>query len=173
MKIAIMTAWNTEDSSAIHSRALVDEWMKLGHKVTVFSFFQEDYSSQEFTGKDGREVIRCFSRNGFFDPRPILTTDFDLFIVENLRMLPIEELAKIYPLIKSRSRTVHIVYEFKLPDEPKFYQFMWDKVVYYDKRQEFLKSVYPDARFIPFPSQKSEVRSQKGVKVKQSKFLHL
>ncbi|MBI4723300.1 MAG: hypothetical protein HY769_09975 [Candidatus Stahlbacteria bacterium] len=156
MKIAIMTAWNTEDSSALHSQALVAEWMKLGHKVTVFSFFREDYNSHQFTGTDGREVVRCFSRNGFLDPRPILTTDFDIFIVENLRTLPMEELAKIYSLIKSRSRTIHIVYEHKLPEKNEFYQFLWDKVVYYDNRQEFLKSVYPDARFIPFPSQKSE-----------------
>ncbi|MBE9593923.1 MAG: hypothetical protein IMF19_10655, partial [Proteobacteria bacterium] len=28
----------------------------------------------------------------------------------------------------------------------------WDKVIYFDERQEFLKDVYPDAEYIPFPS---------------------
>lgn len=151
MKITIMTAWNTDDSASIHSRALVDEWLDMGHKVTVFSFVQDDYEPYQLANKDERHVIRCFSKKGVMDPRPILTIDFDIFVVENLRMLPVDELAKIYPLIKSRSRTVHIVHEDKLPNKGWFYQFIWDKVVYYDARQDFLKEVYPDAEFIPFP----------------------
>lgn len=62
-------------------------------------------------------------RQDFLDPRPILTLDFDIFIfiVEDLRALPIGELAKIFERIKERARTVHIVHEDKLPEETWFY----------------------------------------------------
>lgn len=32
-----------------------------------------------------------------------------------------------------------------------FISFDWDAVVYFDERQDFLKKVYPDAHYIPFP----------------------
>jgi len=148
-----MTAFHTDDGASVHSETLVKAWMEMGHKIIVFSFIKEDFEPEQFTGKDERYVIRCFGakHNKFIDPRPILTTDFDIFVVENLRMLPVEELAKIFPLIRSRARTVHVVHESSLPEEIWFYRFLWDKVVYFDKRQDFLKDIYPDAKFIPFP----------------------
>lgn len=150
MKIAVMTSWNDETGAAVHAKALVKAWVEQGHKVTVFSFLKDEFGEDKFTGKDERYVIRCFGKN-FLDPRPILTSEFDIFVVEDLRALPVKQLAAIFPLIKERARTVHIVHEYKLPKETWFYQFLWDKVVYFDERQEFLKEVYPDAEFIPFP----------------------
>jgi hypothetical protein len=150
MKIAVMTSWNDETGAAVHAKALVNAWLEMGHKVTVFSFFRDDLGEEKFTGKDGREVIRCFRRS-CLDPRPLLTAEFDIFVVEDLRTLPVEQLAEIFPMIKSRSRTVHIVHEDTLPEEAWFYQLPWDKVVYFDERQEFLKDVYPNAEYIPFP----------------------
>lgn len=150
MKIAVMTHWNDETGAAVHAKALVNAWLELGHKVTVFSFLREEFGEGKFTGKDESYVIRCYGKNAL-DPRPILTSEFDIFVVEDLRTLPVEQLAKIFPMIKERARTVHIVHENKLPKEAWFYQLPWDKVVYFDERQEFLKDVYPDAEYIPFP----------------------
>ncbi|NQE05728.1 hypothetical protein C5S32_07650 [ANME-1 cluster archaeon GoMg1] len=150
MKIAVMTHWNDETGAAVHAKALVNAWIELGHKVTVFSFLREEFGEDKFTGKDERYVIRCFGKNSL-DPRPILTSEFDIFVVEDLRTLPVEQLAKIFPMIKEQARTVHIVHENKLPKEAWFYQLLWDKVVYFDERQDFLKDVYPDAGYIPFP----------------------
>jgi len=150
MKIAVMTSWNDETGAAVHAKALVKAWVEQGHKVTVFSFLKEECPKCRFTGKDERYVIRCFGKD-FIDPRQILRSEFDIFVVEDLRTLPVEQLAMIFPMIKERARTVHIVHEDKLPEETWFYQFLWDKVVYFDERQDFLKDVYPDADFIPFP----------------------
>lgn len=167
MKIALMTAWNTDDGASVHSQALAKAWIKMGHKVTVFSFVRDDFAPERFTEKDERFVIRCFGarQRNFIDPRPILATDFDIFVVENLRMFPVEELYRIFPLIRERSRTVHIVHESELPGETWFYQFVWDKVVYFDRRQDFLKEIYPHAEFIPFPCpparQGNQLRSRK------------
>ena len=150
MKIAVMTAWNDETGAAVHAKALVNAWRKLGHKVTVFSFLKGELEEDRFTGKDESYVIRCFGKE-FLDPRPILTSEFDIFVVEDLRALPVEQLAMIFPMIKERAFPVHIVHEDKLPKEAWFYQLPWDKVIYFDERQEFLKDVYPDAEYIPFP----------------------
>jgi len=166
MKIAVMTSWNDETGAAVHAKALVNAWMEMGHKVTVFSFLREELGEDKFTGKDERHVVRCFGRN-FLDPRPILTTEFDIFVVEDLRTLPVEQLARIFPMIKERAFPVHIVHEDKLPEEAWFYQFLWDKVVYFDERQEFLKDVYPDAEYIPFPCfpvrREDKIESRKGL----------
>ncbi len=153
MKIAVMTAFHTDDGASVHSEALVRAWIGMGHKVLVFSFVKDDFVSERFTGKDERHVIRCFGvrNNNYIDPRPILTAHFDIFVVENLRILPVGELAKLFPEIRNRSRTVHIVHESNLPEGIWFYQFLWDKVVYFDKRQVFLEGIYPNAEFIPFP----------------------
>jgi len=153
MHIAMMTAWNTDSGVAVHAEPIGKAWLEMGHEVTIFSHVEYDYHGEGFTGKDEDYVIRCIGtqRTNFLDPRPILTSNFDILVVQDLRMLPVENLAKIFPIIRSRARTVHIVHENSLPQEPWFYQFLWDGVVYFDERQEFLKDIYPYAKLIPFP----------------------
>ena len=153
MHIAMMTAWKTDSGVAVHAEPLGKAWLEMGHDVTIFSHIQDDYHGEGFTGEDEDCVIRCLGtqQTNFLDPRPILTTDFDILVVQDLRMLPVESLARIFPLLKSRSRTIHVIHENRLPEEPWFYQFDWDGVVYFDERQDFLKDVYPHAKLIPFP----------------------
>ncbi len=43
------------------------------------------------------------------------------------------------------------MHENHLPEEPWFYQIEWDAVVYFDERQKFIKKVYENAYYIPFP----------------------
>jgi len=153
MHIAMMTAWNTDSGVAVHAEPIGRAWREMGHDVTIFSHVTYDYHGEGFTQKDEDYVIRCLGtqRTNFLDPRPILTTNFDVLVIQDLRMLPVENLAKIFPLIRARARIVHVVHENRLPEEPWFYQFIWDGVAYFDERQEFLKEVYPDAKRIPFP----------------------
>jgi hypothetical protein len=153
MHIAMMTAWNTDSGVAVHAEPVAKAWRTMGHKVSIFSHIKDDYHGEGFIRKDEDYVIRCFGtqKTNFLDPRPILTEDFDFLVVQDLRMLPIENLSKIFSLIKHRARTVHVVHENTLPEEPWFYQFDWDGVAYFDERQNFLEDVYPCARHIPFP----------------------
>lgn len=153
MHIAMISAWNTDSGVAVHAEPIGKAWKEMGHELTIFSHVQYDYHGEGFNAKDEDYVIRCIGtqRTNFLDPRPILTTNFDILVVQDLRMLPVENLSRIFPLIRNRARTVHIVHENKLPEETWFYQFLWDGVVYFDERQEFLKEVYPNAKLIPFP----------------------
>lgn len=153
MHIAMMTAWNTDSGVAVHAEPIGRAWKKMGHDVTIFSHIPNDYHGEGFTRDDEDYVVRCFGtqKTNFLDPRPLLTTNFDILVVQDLRMLPVESLSKIFPLIKRKARTVHVVHENQLPQEAWFYQFDWDGVVYFDDKQNFLNDVYPHAKFIPFP----------------------
>lgn len=155
MKIAMMSAWNTDSGVAVHAEPIGKAWIKMGHKLIVFSFIKDDFHGEGFTGEDEDFVIRCFGtdfRTKFLDPRPFLTTDYDIFVAQDIGVLPKENLIKIFHLIKKKAPTVHIVHENTLPKDASFYWFPWDAVVYFDKRQEFLKKVYPtNAYYIPFP----------------------
>lgn len=153
MHIAMMTAWNTDSGVAVHAEPIGRAWHEMGHEVTIFSHVAYDYHGEGFTSKDEGYVVRCIGtqRTNYLDPRPILTTNFDILVVQDLRMLPVDNLAKIFPLLRNRARVVHVVHENRLPEEAWFYQFLWDGVIYFDERQEFLKEVYPNAKLIPFP----------------------
>jgi len=153
MKIGMMSAWNTDSGVAVHAEPVGKEWLKMGHELTVFTFKKDDFHGEGFTAEDEDYVIRCFGtrRTNLLDPRPILTRNFDVFVVQDIGMLPIDSLANIFSLISKRSKTVHIVHENRLPEESWFYRFDWDGVVYFCHRQDFLKSVYPEAKMIHFP----------------------
>lgn len=154
-KVAMMTAWNTDSGVAIHAEPIGKAWMEMGHELRVFTFLKEDFHGEEITAEDEPFVTRCFGTStgtNYLDPRPILAADYDFFIVEDLGMLPKEKLAQIFPAIKRKAKTIHVVHDVFPSPDPTFYQFDWDAVVYFDPRQgEFLRRIYPDARYIPFP----------------------
>ena len=154
MKIALMSAWNTDSGVAVHAEPLGKAWIEMGHKITVFSFIKDDFHGEGFTGEDEDFVVRCFGTDEgtkYLDARPFLTSTYDIFVVEDLEMLPKDPLSKIFSLIKRKAKTVHIIHENALPENPAFYQFDWDAVVYFDERQSFLRDVYRNTYYIPFP----------------------
>jgi len=172
MKIGMMAAWNTDSGVALHAEPVGKAWLEMGHELTVFTFVKDDYHGDGFTAEDEDYVTRCFGtrkKTDFLDPRPILSRTFDIFVVQDLNMLPVDNLAKIFPLIRKRAKTVHIVHESGLPEEPWFYQFDWDGVVYFCRRQSFMKEVYPEAKLIHFPcfplrrKDKTEARKRLGL----------
>ncbi|MFH1552664.1 MAG: glycosyltransferase [Candidatus Omnitrophota bacterium] len=157
MKIGIMAAWNTNSGVAMHAEPIGKAFREMGHKITVFTFHKNDYHGEGITAKDESYVKRCFgTRTGTeaLDPRPFMETNFDILLVEDLGMLPADKLANIIPLIKRKAKVLHVVHENKICDHSWFYKIDWDKVVYFDHRQDFLKKIYPDAEHIPFPCYK-------------------
>lgn len=167
----MISAWNTDSGVAVHAEPIGKAWIKMGHQLTVFSFIKDDFHGEGFTGEDEDYVIRCLGtkNTNFLDPRPILRQTFDIFVVQDIMVLPIENLAKIYPVIHKKSKTVHIVHENKLPEDPRFYQFDWDGVIYFSRRQNFLDAVYPEAKRIHFPC----FSLRKGNKIEARKKLDL
>lgn len=154
MKIAFMAAWNTNSGVAMHAEPIGKALRAMGHDLTVFTFHKNDYHGECITAKDEKFVKRCFgTRNGTnaLDPRPFVDGKYDILMVEDIGMLPVDKFANLMPVLKRKTKLIHVVHENMMCDHSWFYKIEWDKVVYFDHRQDFLKKVYPDAVYIPFP----------------------
>jgi len=161
-KIAIMTAWNVDSGVFFHAYPLVRAWLEMGYDVKVLSFVREDFHGTVMFGPDEPFVIRCFGtsvKTNYLDPRPLLTLDYDVLIVEDLKMLPMSKLALIWHHVRGKAKVlIHVLHEntiygSKPPQPPEFYALDWDFVVYIDERQAwFAKAIYGErARYIPWP----------------------
>ncbi len=158
MKIGIMGAWNTDSGAAIHSELIGRSFIELGHEVVVFTFFRESIHGTAIVGEDEDYVIRCFTLSSAKNPEllatPFLCHEYEFFIVEDLGMLPQDHLGKIFHWIKRRAKTVTVIHDGNLKEDPSFYQFDWDAIVCFDERYyNFLKLAYPEEiiHIIPFP----------------------
>lgn len=157
MRISLISAWNTDSGSGIHAEFIAREWIKMGHKVSVFSFIKSDFHGKNFLREDEPYVTRCFGtpRTNFLDPRPIIKTPLDILVVEDLGMLPKDKLAKIFPNLKEKVKaTINIIHDNELSSDPSYYQFDWDKVIVFDERyKEIFKEVYSkkEIEIIPYP----------------------
>lgn len=156
MKITIMSRWNIPCGVSTHAELLGRALVQMGHKLKVLA--PVEYEGYQ-TNKDEPYVLRCFrlpkGKEGFFfNHEPFLEDDCDVFMVQNLEILPMENLLKIYPKIKEKAKTVFVVHEGKPPKNSTFYKFDWDAIVCFDERyREFLCKIYSDEKIhiIPYP----------------------
>lgn len=162
MKIGMMTRWNMPCGVSTHAELIGRAWVDMGYKLRVFAPVESEIQHSCLTNKDESYVVRCYrlgsdGRKGeksLFNPIPFVEEDFDVFVVQNLEIMPMQQLLDIYPLIKEKSKTVLVVHEGKLPDNPYFYKFQWDAIVCFDERYKvFLKEVFPEKKIkvIPYP----------------------
>jgi len=162
MKIAMMTPWNTSCGVAMHAELIGREWVKMGHELKVLAPIERE--TQPVTGKDEPYVARCYTMDREFikgilkplslDPRPFLDLDYDLFIVQNLELMPMHELLKLWPNIREKASTVLVIHEGYLPPYPEFYAFNWDAIACFDERYVVdLGRKFPLERIhvIPYP----------------------
>ncbi|MEF9425714.1 MAG: hypothetical protein L0956_00520 [Candidatus Mariimomonas ferrooxydans] len=176
MKIGMISAWNQDSGASIHAELIGREWIKMGHKLSVFSFLKTDFHGTAIVGEDENYVTRCFTTSQaerpFLNALPILKADYDIFITQDLGMLPQDELAKIFNHIKQLAKTVTIIHHNELPSNPSFYQFDWDSIVCFDDRYyNFLRTAFPEEKLhiIPFPC----YPLKKGDKLKAREKLNL
>jgi hypothetical protein len=158
MKIAMISAWNEDSGVSVHAELIGREWVNMGHTLKVDSFFSHDFHGTAIVGKDEEYVSRCFTtptfKQPYFDPRPILEADYDIFVAQDLGMLPKDGLGKIFPHIQRKASTLTIIHDRAPSDDPSFYQFDWDRIVCFDTRyKEFLNKYFPEEKIciIPFP----------------------
>lgn len=183
MQIAMMSRWNAACGVSVHAELIGRAWSQMGDKVIIFAPIE--HSSTIVTNKDEPDVIRCYRLNSyysklkpwkdeprFFNPTPFLENDYDLFVAQNLEILPMKPLLEIYPQIKKKARTLMVVHEGKLPQDPDFYKFDWDRIVCFDERyKRFLIKAFPEdkIKIVPYPCHPVK----HGDKVKSRKMLGL
>lgn len=175
MKIGMMTCWNRSCGASVHAEFIGKEWVRNGHELTIFAnkgfYFSPD---EAITAKDETYVIRNFStprwrKYKFFDPLPFLKTNFEIFVVQNLDVMPKKELLKIFPEIRKKAKTVLVIHEGLLPQDPNFYRFDWDAIVCFDERyRRFLLKAFPDKKIhiIPYPCHILQKGNKKEAKEK-------
>ncbi len=158
MNIGMMSAWNSDSGVSVHAELIGREWVRMGHRLHVFSFSASDFHGTAIVGEDEDYVVRCFTTsncaNRYLDPRPILVADYEVFVVQDLGMLPKDELAKIFHHIRRKASTITVIHDSGPSPDASFYQFDWDRIVCFDHRYEaFLRRYHPVDRIctIPFP----------------------
>ena len=161
MNIGMMSLWNAANGPSIHAEFVGREWVRAGHKLTVFSA-KKHPDARSTLQKDENFVIRHFSvdtiepftRATEFDPLPLIEEDYEVFVAQNFERLPAERLLKIFPEIKKKAATVCVVHEGKPPRDPLYYKFSWDAIVCFDNRyRSFLIKHFPEntVHIIPYP----------------------
>ena len=161
MKIGVMTRWNMFSGQSSHAEPLVHAWRETGHDITVFA--AKGWDIHLLYREDEPFVHRCFvqdvwgqreSKDFFFDPKPFLEEDYEIFVMEMANFMPMPEMLKILPQIRKKAKTVLVVHETGLPSDPNWYRFEWDAIVCFDTRfKEFMAKAFPAERItiIPFP----------------------
>ncbi len=179
MKIGMIGAWNTDSGASIHAELLGRAWKDMGVDLQVFTFYRHSYHGTALT-KDARDeedfVHRCFTVYGdphpLMDTAPLLENDYDIFVAEDLGMLPLPQLLSIFPEIRKKAKTVNVVHDGSLSTKPEYFRFDWDHAVCFDDRYyNFLKAAYPEGKLsiIPYPSyplkvgDKDEARKKLGL----------
>jgi len=161
MKIGMMCLWNAANGPSIHAELVGRTWVKLGHQLRVFSA-KKHPDARPTHQKDEDFVIRHFSvdeiipftRAASFDPAPLLSEEYDVFVAQNVERLPAERLLEVFPEIKKRAVTALVVHEGKAPEDPLYYKFDWDAIVCFDQRyKDYLVKSFPAERIrtIPYP----------------------
>ena len=159
MKIGMVTRWNVPCGVAVHAEPVGRAWLEMGHDLKVFAPVEWEAPQ---TQEDEPYVVRCYRLDSgwrkkegfFFDPVPFIEDSSDVFVVQNLELMPMPELLQIYPIIRERAKTVLVVHEGDPPKDPDFYRFQWDAIVCFDDRyRKFLSSLFPGERIeiIPYP----------------------
>jgi glycosyltransferase involved in cell wall biosynthesis len=161
MKIGMMCLWNAANGPSIHAELLGRAWVKLGHQLRIFSA-KKHPDARPTLQKDEDFVIRHFSvdevvpvtRATYFDPSPLLSEEYEVFVAQNVERLPAQRLLEVFPEIKKRAVTIQVVHEGKAPEDPLYYKFDWDAIVCFDQRyKDYLVKSFPaeKIRMIPYP----------------------
>ena len=160
MKIAMMSPWNAACGVAVHAELVGREWVKTGHELKVFAPANDE---NVITDKDESYVTRCYTvdrepvkglKPSSLNKEVCLESGCDIFIIQNLELMPMDKLLEIWPQIKAKAKTILVIHEGYLPPYPEFYQFDFDAIVCFDERyqRELIRKFPPDRiHIIPYP----------------------
>ncbi|MBU4444941.1 glycosyltransferase [bacterium] len=165
-KIAMMGSWNTDGGVSRHTTPIV-EWLRDHcYDVKVFTHYRKSAHGYPLNVKDEDFVYRCFTASGMeieglnsFNVDPLLQAveneGYNIFMAEDLGLLPIEKLLEIFSRIKAKSKTVLLNHDnTPKPKESPFWKFDWDKIInFLPEQDQFMQNYYPTSKIgrIEFP----------------------
>lgn len=167
LKIIIMGSWNTDGGVSRHTTPLVEWLIEHGYKIKVFTHHKECTHGYPLDVEDEEFVYRCFTlpgkkipRRTSFDAELLLNTveqeGYNIFLAEDLGMLPMEELLEVFPRIKAKTKTILLNHDnIAKPDDSPFWKFEWDAIAnFLPEQNRFMKKHYPLEKIhcIEFPA---------------------
>lgn len=145
-----MSTWNAACGVSTHAELIGREWVRMGHDLRVFAPTNDE---NVITDKDESYVTRCYTidrepvkglKPSSLDKEACLESDYDIFIIQNLELMPMDKLLEIWPQIKARAKTIQVIHEGYLPPYPEFYLFDPDAVICFDERyRKVLSKKFP------------------------------
>jgi glycosyltransferase involved in cell wall biosynthesis len=169
LRIGIITTWNVACGAGVLAETLVREWIRVGHEVTVLAPIEP---RRPLTRTDEPYVIRCYylesdpnyrekplpksEMKSAVDDRTFHDQDFDVFLINNLEIMPTEPFLPIFDAIRKKGTLmILIIHEGGLPKDRFFYAYDFDGVICFDDRytKRWVSSVYEKSQIhiIPFP----------------------
>ncbi|MBI4723294.1 MAG: hypothetical protein HY769_09945 [Candidatus Stahlbacteria bacterium] len=151
MRIGMMTPWSRFCGASMHAEFIGKEWIKQGNELTVFA----PYGGPILQKKDEPWVIRHYGLGSAadFDKSPILDTDYEVFVFQQVPEMPSKKLLRLANKISQKSKLVTIIHEGKVPGKAVC-NIPWDAVICFDKRyKRFLSTAFPEDKIhiIPYP----------------------
>ena len=154
--IVIMGSWNTDGGVSRHTKPLVEWLCSQGYKVKVFTHYKKSPHGMPLNVKDEDFVTRCYTTEGkrvpglnSFNFNPLLDAieqeGYNIFLAEDLGMLPMKELVEVFPRIKKKAKTILLNHDNEpKPNDSIFWKFNWDAVInFLSSQNEFMVKHYP------------------------------
>ncbi len=156
LKIAMMSRWNATCGVSTHAELVGREWVEMGHELTVLAprDFGNTWHHQRVDEEDEDYVLRCYEEGGSVDKEAMLSTEFDVFVFQGLKMLPVDELEDLVPVLKERGAVVAVVHHDCEEEVEALYRLDPDAIVVFDER--YLEEVVPSelrdrCAIVPYP----------------------
>ena len=164
--IIFMSSWNTDGGVTRHATPVVNWLIENGYRIKVLTHYRETPHGFNLNVEDEEFVERCYTLEGKelknlppLNIKPIISAleeGYNVFVAEDLGMLPMRQLLEIFPKIKERAKTVLINHDnIPKPKNSIFWKFDWDAIVNFLPEQvEFMKSYYPEGKIylVEFPA---------------------
>ena len=157
--IAVMGSWNTDGGVSRHTTPIVEYLRSQGYRVKVFTHYKETPHGVPLDVEDEDFVTRCYTTEGkripgfeSFDPDPLLNVieheGYNIFLAEDLGMLPMKELLEVFPRIKKNAKAILLNHDNEpKPSNSLFWKFDWDAVInFLPQQNDFMLEHYPSDR---------------------------
>ncbi|MCK4543591.1 MAG: glycosyltransferase [Spirochaetales bacterium] len=167
LKIIIFGSWNTDGGVSRHTTPVAEWLMEQRYDIKVFTHYRECTLGYPLDVEDEAFVHRCFTYSGKdipgrtpFNPELLLKAveeeGYNIFLAEDLGILPMEGLLEVFPRIKAKAKTILLNHDNKpKPDDSPFWKFDWDVIINFLPEQNgFMEEHYPAEKIhcIEFPA---------------------
>ncbi len=167
LKIIIFGSWNTDGGVSRHTTPIAEWLMDHGYDIQVFTHYKECTLGYPLDVEDESFVHRSFTYSGKniphrtpFDSELLLKAveedGYNIFLAEDLGILPMEDLLEVFPRIKAKAKTLLLNHDNRpKPDDSPFWKFDWDAIINFLPDQNgFIEEHYPAEKVhcIEFPT---------------------